>query len=157
MVAPLLPDLVARDFSVGEPGLRACRDITHIPAIPTNEGWFHGMASVVGLGLRRLIGYCLGDNMRTGLVSSALTAAGRHPGRGPARPRVSSQPSVSIPHTAVPPALRGLLGALGGLGLAEGAPFEHVEHEASTSWRMGSIRSSAMDWPPWCRHGAFAW
>jgi putative transposase len=31
--APPLPDLVKRDFAVGEPGLRTCRDITHIPQV----------------------------------------------------------------------------------------------------------------------------
>jgi putative transposase len=69
--APPLPDLVGRDFAVGEPRLRSCGDITYIP---TDEGWLY-MASVVDLGSRRLVGFSLGDNMRTGLVSSALQAA----------------------------------------------------------------------------------
>ncbi|HTV11612.1 MAG TPA: IS3 family transposase [Acidimicrobiales bacterium] len=59
--APPLPDLVGRDFAVGEPRLRSCGDITYIP---TDEGWLY-MASVVDLGSRRLVGFSLGDNMRT--------------------------------------------------------------------------------------------
>ena len=43
--APPLPDLVGRDFSVGEPGQRACGDITYIP---TDEGWLY-LADVAGL------------------------------------------------------------------------------------------------------------
>jgi len=72
-----LPDLVVRDFAVGEPTLRSCGDITYIP---TNEGWLY-RASVVDLGSRRLVGFSLGDNTRTGLVSSALQAAARTRGR----------------------------------------------------------------------------
>jgi len=44
--AAALPDLVRRDCSVGEPGLRACRDIT---SVPTGEGWLY-LASVLDLG-----------------------------------------------------------------------------------------------------------
>jgi putative transposase len=36
VTAPPLPDLVHRDFSVGEPGRRTCGDITYVP---TGEGW----------------------------------------------------------------------------------------------------------------------
>jgi len=69
--APPLPDLVRRDFRVGEPGLRTCGDITYIR---TDEGWLY-LASVLDLGSRRIVGYDMDDNMRTELVSRALTMA----------------------------------------------------------------------------------
>jgi len=55
--APSLPDLVRRDCSVGEPGLRACGDIA---SIPTAEGWLY-LASVLDLGSRRLVGSQMGE------------------------------------------------------------------------------------------------
>lgn len=69
--APPLPDRVRRDFSVGEPGKRTCGDITYIR---TDEGWLY-LASVLDLGSRRIVGYDMDDNMRTELVSRALTMA----------------------------------------------------------------------------------
>ena len=48
--APPPPDLVKRDFSVGEPGERTCGDITYIP---TGEGWLY-LADVLDLGSRRV-------------------------------------------------------------------------------------------------------
>jgi len=55
--AAALPDLVRRNFAVGEPGLRACGDITYIP---TGEGWLY-LASVLDLGSRRLVGSPMGE------------------------------------------------------------------------------------------------
>ena len=69
--APPLPDRVARDFSVGEPGLRTCGDITYIR---TDEGWLF-LASVLDLGSRRLVGYAMESHMCTELVAKALTMA----------------------------------------------------------------------------------
>ena len=71
ITAPPLPDLVKRDFSVGEPGLRTCGDITYIP---TGEGWLY-MADVLDIGSRRIIGYALCDHMRSELVEQALAMA----------------------------------------------------------------------------------
>ncbi len=69
--APPLPDLVQRDFSVGESGRRTCGDITYIP---TDEGWLY-LADVEDLGSRRIVGYAMDDHMRTELVEKALTMA----------------------------------------------------------------------------------
>ena len=69
--APPLPDLVKRDFSVGEPGQRTCGDITYIP---TDEGWLH-LADVLDLGSRRIVGFAMGERMPTELVASAMTMA----------------------------------------------------------------------------------
>ncbi len=68
---PPMPDLVKRDFSVGEPGQRTCGDITYIP---TGEGWLF-LAGVLDLGSRRCVGYDMDDKMPTALVSQALTMA----------------------------------------------------------------------------------
>ena len=69
--APPLPDHINRDFSVGEPGLRTCGDITYIP---TGEGWLF-LAGVLDIGSRRCVGYDMGERMPTELVSNALTMA----------------------------------------------------------------------------------
>ena len=64
VTAPPLPDLVKRDFAVGEPARRTCGDITYIP---TGEGWLY-LADVLDIGCRRIIGFALCDHMRTELV-----------------------------------------------------------------------------------------
>ncbi|MGC2484880.1 MAG: IS3 family transposase [Acidimicrobiales bacterium] len=69
--APPLPDLVQRDFSVGQPGQRTCGDITYIP---TGEGWLY-LADVEDLGSRRIVGYAMEDHMRSELVERALSMA----------------------------------------------------------------------------------
>jgi putative transposase len=69
--APPLPDLVKRDFAVGEPGVRTCGDITYIP---TGEGWLY-LASVLDLGSRRLVGYAMGSRMPWELCRDAIDMA----------------------------------------------------------------------------------
>jgi transposase InsO family protein len=71
VTAPPLPDLVKRDFSVGEPGQRTCGDITYIP---TDEGWLY-LADVLDIGSRRVVGFALDDHMRSELVERALEMA----------------------------------------------------------------------------------
>jgi len=71
VTAPPLPDLVNRDFSVGEPGLRTCGDITYIP---TDEGWLY-LADVLDLGSRRIVGYQMADRMPVELVAGAMEMA----------------------------------------------------------------------------------
>jgi putative transposase len=69
--APLLPDLVGRNFHPGQPDVAWVGDITYIA---TGEGWLY-LASVLDLGSRRWLGYSMSDHMRTGLVANALTMA----------------------------------------------------------------------------------
>ena len=69
--APPLPDLIKRDFKVGEPACRSCGDITYIW---TDEGWLY-LADVIDLGSRRIIGYSMDKNMPTELVASAMEMA----------------------------------------------------------------------------------
>ena len=71
LTAPPLPDLVARDFAVGEPGLRTCGDITYVA---TDEGWCY-VASVLDLGSRRVVGFAIDERMPTELVARALDMA----------------------------------------------------------------------------------
>lgn len=66
-----LPDLVGRRFAPGAPDVAWCQDITYIA---TREGSLY-LASVLDLGSRRLIGYSMGDHMRTDLVLDALRMA----------------------------------------------------------------------------------
>jgi transposase InsO family protein len=69
--APRIPDLVMRDFSVGEPGLPTCGDITYIL---TSEGWLY-LADELDLVSRRVFSYSLDDNIRIELVANAPTMA----------------------------------------------------------------------------------
>jgi transposase InsO family protein len=69
--SPPLPDLIGRDFGVGEPGQRSCGDITYIP---TDDGWLY-LADVLDLESRRVIGFAMESHMRTELVSSAMEMA----------------------------------------------------------------------------------
>jgi len=69
--APPLPDLVGRDFRVGEPGERTCGDITYVA---TDEGWLY-LADVLDLGSRRIVGYAMDERMPTELVARALEMA----------------------------------------------------------------------------------
>jgi len=69
--APPPPDLIGRDFSVGEPGRRTCGDITYIR---TGEGWLF-LASVLDLGSRRLVGWAMGETMPWELCRDAIDMA----------------------------------------------------------------------------------
>ena len=71
VTAPLIPDLVKRDFGVGDPGVRTCGDITYIP---TAEGWLY-LADVLDLGSRRIIGFAMAPRMPTQLVAQAMEMA----------------------------------------------------------------------------------
>ncbi len=69
--APVLPDLVARDFTATAPGRKLVGDITYIP---TWEGWLY-LATVIDCHTKMVIGYAVGDNYKTPLITEALTRA----------------------------------------------------------------------------------
>ena len=69
-----LPDLIGRDFSVGEPGRRYVGDITYLPIA---DGTNLYLATCIDLGSRKLAGWQVADHMRVGLVEDALRAAHR--------------------------------------------------------------------------------
>ena len=71
------PDLLARDFSTGEPCRRYVGDITYLPIA---DGTNLYLATVIDLGSRKLAGWAMADHMRTELVEDALTAAWRERG-----------------------------------------------------------------------------
>jgi putative transposase len=67
-------DLLERDFTAAEPGVRFVGDIT---CIATWEGWLY-LATVIDLCTKEVVGWAMADHMRTELVCDALTMAGRH-------------------------------------------------------------------------------
>ena len=71
------PDLLGRDFSVGEPGRRYVGDITYLPIADGSTLYF---ASCIDLGSRKLAGWAMADHMRTELVADALKATWRDRG-----------------------------------------------------------------------------
>lgn len=72
--AGAIPDLVARDFSAAEPGVKMVGDITYIK---TWEGWLY-LATVIDCCTKEVVGYAMADHMRTALVNAALDMAVRN-------------------------------------------------------------------------------
>ncbi|WP_456791509.1 IS3 family transposase [Bradyrhizobium sp. USDA 4506] len=68
---PIAPNLIMRDFTAPAPNRVWLADITYIP---TAEGWLY-LAAVMDLFSRKIVGWAMGDHMRTELASSALTMA----------------------------------------------------------------------------------
>lgn len=68
------PDLLGREFGIGEPCCRYVGDITYLPIA---DGTNLYLATVIDLGSRKLAGWAMAGHMRTELVENALTAAWR--------------------------------------------------------------------------------
>jgi putative transposase len=64
-------DLLQRDFTATEPGVKLVGDITYIA---TWEGWVY-LSTVIDLCTREVIGWAMADHMRTSLVCDSLTMA----------------------------------------------------------------------------------
>ena len=62
------PNLLNRVFKVDKPNTVWVGDITYIW---TSEGWFY-LATVIDLYSRKIVGWSMADNMKTGLVNDAL-------------------------------------------------------------------------------------
>src|SRR5699024_10585015 len=71
------PDLIGRDFSIGEPGLRYVGDITYLPIA---DGTNLFLSTCIDLGSRKLAGWSMADHMRSELVEDTLTDAARERG-----------------------------------------------------------------------------
>ncbi len=69
-----LPDLLQRDFSAPEPGIKLVGDITFID---TWQGWVY-LATVLDCYSKKVVGYAMADHMRTELVTDALAMAARN-------------------------------------------------------------------------------
>ena len=69
-----IPDLVARDFTAAVPGTKLVGDITYIP---TWQGWLY-LATVIDCATRAVVGWALGDNYKTPLISAAIDMANRN-------------------------------------------------------------------------------
>jgi len=68
---PIKNNILNREFNVSAPNTRWAVDITYIP---TGEGWLY-LAVVIDLFSRKVIGWAMDGNMKTGLVKSALLMA----------------------------------------------------------------------------------
>ena len=69
-----IPDLVNRDFTAEVPGAKMVGDITYIP---TWQGWEY-LATVIDCATRKVIGWAIGDNYRTPLITKAIEMAARN-------------------------------------------------------------------------------
>lgn len=65
------PDLVQRDFTASGPDQLWVADITYVP---TGEGWLY-LATVLDAWSRRVVGWAMGDTLRTALVVDAFNMA----------------------------------------------------------------------------------
>ena len=74
------PDLVKRDFTAFGPDQLWVADITYVP---TGEGWLY-LATVLDAWSRRIVGWAMGEALRTELVVEALNMAvwNRRPAAG---------------------------------------------------------------------------
>ena len=74
------PDLVQRDFTASAPNQLWVADITYVA---TGEGWLY-LATVLDAWSRRIVGWAMGDTLRTELVVDALNMAvwNRRPAAG---------------------------------------------------------------------------
>ncbi|WP_448074137.1 IS3 family transposase [Georgenia yuyongxinii] len=68
------PDLVKRDFTATEPGVKLVGDITYID---TWQGWVY-LATVLDCFSKKVVGYAMAEHMRTELVTDALDMAARN-------------------------------------------------------------------------------
>lgn len=67
-------DLIKQDFRAKHPNQKWCGDITYIK---TWDGWAY-LATVIDLHNREVVGWAIGDHMRTELVTDALQMALKH-------------------------------------------------------------------------------
>lgn len=72
--AGAIPDLVRRNFTAAEPGVKLVGDITYIT---TWAGWVY-LATVLDCHTKKVVGYALAEHMRTTLVTDALAMAVRN-------------------------------------------------------------------------------
>ncbi|GAA2971841.1 hypothetical protein GCM10010446_65620 [Streptomyces enissocaesilis] len=70
-LAPLVPDLVQRDFTADALDEKWCGDITYVQV---GSAWLY-LACVIDIRSRRVPGYSMAPHMRAGLVIDALQAA----------------------------------------------------------------------------------
>ena len=69
-----IPDLVRRDFTAEAPGVKMVGDITYVP---TWQGWLY-LATVIDCHTKAVIGWAMGDNYQTPLISAAIDMAVRN-------------------------------------------------------------------------------
>jgi transposase InsO family protein len=67
-----VPDLFKRDFNADAPNLKYMGDVTYLP---TGDGEFLYLATVLDCFSRRVVGWSIADHMRTELISNALQDA----------------------------------------------------------------------------------
>ena len=77
---PIAPNLIDRNFTAAAPNQVWLADITYIR---TDQGWLY-LAAVMDLYSRKIVGYAMGDHLRTELPLAALRMAlkARRPGAG---------------------------------------------------------------------------
>jgi putative transposase len=69
-----IPDLLGRDFTADQPGVKMVGDITYIP---TWEGWVF-LATVIDCHTKQVIGWAMDDNYQTPLISAAIERAAQN-------------------------------------------------------------------------------
>lgn len=65
------PDLIGREFTATEPGVRLVGDITYLKS---EQGWLY-LATVLDLATRMVVGWQMATHMRTSLIVDALQMA----------------------------------------------------------------------------------
>lgn len=106
-------DLLGRDFTAEQPGVKLVGDITYIR---TWAGWLY-LATVIDCHTREVVGWSMAEHMRTGLVCDAISMAA---GRGGLQPGAIFHSDRGSQYTSAEFAshlgvfnLRGSMGAVG--------------------------------------------
>ena len=155
------PDLVKRDFTASQPGVKWVGDITYIR---TWEGLVY-LATVLDCCTKKVVGYAMADNMRTDLICEAIDMAARrcptrrgktifHPRpRQPVHLRAVRQAPERLRHSSFGGQDRGVLGqCLGGVVQCDpeerksppnGVPHETQGHQRYCLVDRADIQSDA--------------
>ena len=73
-IAAPIPDLLGRDFTAAAPGMKMVGDVTYVP---TWQGWLF-LATVIDCHTKQVVGWAMGDNYKTPLISAAIEMAHRN-------------------------------------------------------------------------------
>ncbi|GAA2779771.1 IS3 family transposase [Kitasatospora paracochleata] len=151
--AQLVPDLFRRDFTAAEPGRKYMGDIT---CLPLADGEFLYLATVLDCFSRKVVGWSIADNMRTGLVADALRMA--------AATRGGLDRAVFHTDHGAQYASRAFAGLCSDLGVTRsmGAVGSSADNAACESFHASLKRETlqgARDYgdPATCRRTVFAW
>ena len=147
------PDLIGRDFSIGEPNRRYVGDITYLPIADGSNLY---LATCIDLGSRKLAGWQVADHMRTELVEDALKAAAAT--RGSLKGAIFHSDHGSVYCSKAYAKLCKKLGIAQSMG-AVGSSADNALAESFNATMKREVLQDTACWPDelTCRRQVFRW